>query len=99
MNKKLGILACAVLVLVGTTACFGPFSWTRGFDDWANQNYVDSPWLMQLMFYTLLLPAVYTITEVIDIVILNTLDFWGESAFRGTGTPYIHKNPSVPEPR
>ena len=99
MKKKIGILACIALVLVTTIGCWGPMSLSRGFDDWTNQLYVDTPWLAQLLFYISIIPAVWLVASAIDLLIVNVLDFWGESAFRGTGTPYIHRNPAVPEPR
>jgi len=90
----------ALCVALGTgTGCFGPMKLTRGLDDWANQQYVDSPWLGQLLLYAGILPAGYVITYSIDFLVLNVLDFWGESMLRGTGTPYVHRNPAVPEPR
>lgn len=94
--KRLAAAACAMLVLAG---CLGPNNLSRGFDDWVNQTYVDSPWLGQLLLYIGLIPAVYGVTTVLDFAIGNVFDFWGQSAFRGTGTPFIHRNPAVPEPR
>ena len=97
--KRLVITVCIAALLLTVPGCWGPMQLTRGFDDWVNQQYVDGPWLAQLMFYLPIIPIAFTVTGVIDLLILNVLDFWGESAFRGTGTPYMHRNPAVPDPR
>lgn len=98
MRKKL-ILLLGIALLVSAVGCYGPMSLTRTYDDWTNQIYVDSPWLAEILLYTGIIPAIQIITFVIDTGIGNPVDFWTESAFRGHGTPFQHRNPSMPIPR
>ena len=97
--KKLAVVAVAVLVLITMSGCFGPMKLTRQFDDWTNQAYVDSAWLGQVLLYTGIIPAVSVITNVIDYLILNPLNFWGQDAFRGQGRPFRHLRAEEPNPR
>ncbi|MHC4605706.1 MAG: DUF3332 family protein [Planctomycetota bacterium] len=96
--RKLTLAACLVLILVGSSGCFGPMKLMRGLDDWANQQYVDSSWLGAVMFYPVLIPG-YVLAFVGDVFIVNVIDFWGESAWKDNGTMYIHRQPVEPEPR
>lgn len=96
--KRFGALMM-VLVLVGSTACHGPMALSRQFDDWANASHTESPYLGQLMWYTGFIPLVSSVATVLDLFVGNPIDFWGESAWRGRGTPFRHRNPAAAEPR
>ncbi len=94
--KKVFVVAMALLVLLSVTGCWGPMKITRQFDDWANQMYCDSPWLSQLLLYIGVFGIGFWVTQLVDMLVLNIIDFWGESAFRGYGTPFTHKAATVP---
>jgi hypothetical protein len=97
--KKVFVVAMALLLVVSVSGCWGPMKLTRQLDDWANQMYVDSPWLAQVLLYVGVFGIGFWITSIIDELILNPIDFWGESAFRGWGTPFNHTPPTVPTKR
>lgn len=94
--KKLFVMSMALLLVVSATGCWGPQKITRQLDDWANQMYVDSPWLAQLLTYVGVFSIGFWVTSLVDWLVLNPIDFWGTSAFRGSGTPFNHKAPTTP---
>ncbi|MBI2931685.1 MAG: DUF3332 family protein [Planctomycetes bacterium] len=97
--KKLMVVGIALLILVGSTACYGPMKVTRQLDDWLNQQYVDSPWLVGNVVSVMFIGIAYYVTGLVDYVVLNPIDFWGTSAQpfgTGVGTPFEHKNPNAP---
>ena len=94
--KKVFTLGLALLVVLAITGCYGPNKISRMFDDWGNQMYVDSPWLAQLLLYVGVFGIGMWVCQFIDMIVLNVIDFWGESAFRGYGTPFNHQAPTVP---
>ena len=99
--KQVALVAMAVVVLVAVSGCGGPFKVTRGFDDWMNQKYVENPWLYGNVISTSLAQMVYGLTSLADMVVLNTIDFWGTSAWpfgkQGHGTPFSHKSVTIPK--
>ena len=97
--RKIALVSVAAALLFSSAACYGPMQLYRQFDDWSNQTYVDSPWLGQVLWITGISPACYIIAGTIDELILNPIQFWGQDAFRGKGTPFIHRNPEANTPR
>ena len=99
--KQVACLALAVVVLVAISGCGGPFKLTRQFDDFMNQKYVESPWLYGNTLSTIVAQWVYSLAGFIDVVFLNVIDFWGQSAWpfgkhKGQGTPFDHKKVTIP---
>ena len=95
---KVGVIACAILLVVSSMGCYGPQQLTRGLDDWSNQMYVDSPWLSQVLYYVGVYSIGFILTGIADGLVLNPIDFWGTSAFKGEGTAYKHVNPTPKTP-
>ena len=100
MRKTLVVLA-VVLLALASGGCYGPQKVTRQVDDWIQQGYIDEPWLFGntvswgLIFTSLIL------THLLDGLVVNPMDFWGQSAWpagKGWGTPFNHRTPRMPAP-
>ena len=90
--KKVALALLVVCVAVMLSGCWGPQKLTRGLDDWTNKTNVESPWLSQPLSW-IVYPIGFGVTNIVDGLILNPIAFWGEDAWDGEGTPYIHENP------
>lgn len=96
--KKVALVALSALLVVSVTGCFGPQKVTRALDDWANQEYVNTPWLIGNVVSSALLWVAFAVTQTVDIFI-NAYYFWVVDAQpfgKGVGTPFNHKVPTVP---
>ncbi len=60
-----------------TTGCFGSFQLTRNFYEWHDSTF-DNKFVKSLLFW-IPFSFVYTITAMIDTVILNLIEFWSGS--------------------
>lgn len=84
----------AVLLAAGAGGCYGPQKLTRQLDDWVQEGYVRRPWPWGNTLSLSLIHAAQVLTNVLDGLLVNPLDFWGVSAWpigRGTGTPFHHR--------
>jgi len=91
--KKVAVVALALLVGVAAAGCYGPQMVTRGLDDWANQMYVDTPWLLGNVVSYALISIANGVTWFVD-GFVNAYYFWAKDAQpfgSGTGTAYTHK--------
>lgn len=92
--KKLAAASLAILILTAPLAgCHGPQKLSRGLDEWANNGYIDSPWMFGNMLSHVLLIAGGVLTWSFDSVI-NTYYFWIDDAVplgTGKGTAYPFK--------
>ena len=70
------VLAMLALTSLSTSACFGSFPLTRKLYNY-NKNISDDKWMQELFFLAtgVLLP-VYGVAGLIDMVILNSQEFW-----------------------
>ncbi|MBV8880845.1 MAG: hypothetical protein JO332_12815 [Planctomycetaceae bacterium] len=87
-------LACcallAVLLVAPLGGCHGPQRLSRGLDEWANNGYIDSPWIYGNLLAHLLLAGATAVTWTADSFI-NIYFFWVDDAEpfgSGKGTPY-----------
>ena len=98
--KKVAVIGLVMIVCVASVGCLGPMHMTRSYDDWLNQSYVDSPWLVGNIVSTAFLSVVFVVTSAIDILVGNPYDFWTKSApptgSQGHGTPFDHKRALIP---
>ena len=89
----------AALLLLASAGCFvGPQKLSRQLDDWANQSYVDNPWLVGNVASALALWALIGGARFVD-AFLNFYYFWFEDAQPlgdGVGTEFEHTNPTIP---
>ncbi len=69
-------LAVVMLSTVVTSGCFGSFPLTRKMYNW-NKGVSSDKWVRELVFVaTALLVPVYSVAGLIDVVILNSQEFW-----------------------
>ena len=96
--KKVLLVALAVTVVFSAVGCFGPRHLSRGLDDWANQQYVNQPWLIGNVISAGLLGIAFWVTGAID-GLVDIYYFWGKDAWpfgANKGTPFNHTNPTMP---
>lgn len=72
-------LAAAVLVLgLCSTSCLGPDNLYHSVKNW-NAGLSDQDWVNEVVFVGLVLIPVYQIALLGDVVIFNTVGYWGDS--------------------
>jgi hypothetical protein len=93
VKKKMAVVAVALMLVVAVSGCWGPQIVTRGFDDWLNQGYVNSPWLYGNVLAFMVWGMGFMFTNMAD-AFVNTYYFWAKDAQpfgSGTGTKFDHK--------
>ena len=71
-------LAAAVLSLaLFSTSCIGPNKLFNGLNEW-NQSVTETDWVNELIFVGFHIIPVYGVTYFVDIVVMNTIDYWSE---------------------
>jgi hypothetical protein len=86
MKRRLFIKSLAAAGLLSTTtACFGSFKATRWVYD-LNKGISGNKFIQWFVFLALVIVPVYEIASFIDVLILNSLEFW----FGGSGTAEAH---------
>lgn len=92
--KRLAFALLAVVILfVPLGGCHGPQKLSRSLDEWANDKYIESPWLVGNTLSHLLLSVATTVTWTVDSFI-NVYYFWVDDAKpfgSGKGTAYPFK--------
>lgn len=69
------ILAC--IFMLGSTSCIGSFSLTNRLLGW--NKTVGNKFLNELVFFAFWVLPVYEVTGFIDVVVLNSIEFWSGS--------------------
>lgn len=75
--KKKTLTAAAVLSLaatVGLTSCIGNFTLTHRVLNWNKQ--VGPKFVNELVFFAFWIVPVYEVTAVVDLLVLNSIEFW-----------------------
>jgi len=72
--RKLIIALALTGVMISQTGCFGEFGLTRKVYEF-NQG-VGGKFLNQLLFWGMCIIPVYEVAGIIDVLILNTIEFW-----------------------
>jgi hypothetical protein len=89
--KKLAVFALLLAFLAAPLAgCHGPQRLSRGLDEWANEKYIESPWIVGNFLSHMLLAGATAVTWTVDSFI-NVYFFWVDDAEpfgNGKGTPY-----------
>ena len=91
--KKMAVVAVALMLVVAVSGCGGPQMVTRGFDDWLNQGYVNSPWIYGNVLAYMVWGIGFWFMNLAD-AFVNTYYFWAKDAQpfgSGTGTKFDHK--------
>jgi hypothetical protein len=93
MKRTVLALFAAVILVAPLAGCHGPQKITRSLDEWANESYIESPWLVGNMLTHLVLSAATAVTWTVDSFI-NIYYFWVDDAKpfgNGKGTAYPFK--------
>ena len=78
MRKTIILLVLVSLIMVSVAGCFGNFALTRkvyGF----NKDISDVKLVQTLVFWVMCIIPVYSISGLIDVAILNLIEFWTDS--------------------
>jgi hypothetical protein len=89
-NKGWTRIICVLLVLglapVALTGCFGSFAAWHKVKDF-NEEASENKWMQELLFLVLYIIPVYGIAMLLDIIIINSIEFWtGENPMMDEGT-------------
>lgn len=68
-------LALALCLSVALSGCYGPFNLTRRLHKWNGE--IGGKWINEFVFLGLAVLHVYTFAALGDVVIFNTVEFWG----------------------
>jgi hypothetical protein len=75
-NLKRGILMLiAATVMFTATGCYGTFELTSKIYDW-NGDATDNKWANSIIMWGLIIIPVYEFCLFVDVVVLNTVEFW-----------------------
>ncbi|HED65954.1 MAG TPA: DUF3332 family protein [Planctomycetes bacterium] len=74
MKKKILGLVAGIALL--TTSCLGPNRAFNGLNDW-NDNLSENRWANEAVFIGLNIVPVYGLAYLGDILIFNSIEFWG----------------------
>ncbi|MBR5593184.1 MAG: DUF3332 domain-containing protein [Bacteroidaceae bacterium] len=82
------LLLCATMLF---SSCIGSFRLTNKIKDW-NEGLANK-WVNELVFIAMHIVPVYQISQFVDMVVLNSIEFWtGKSAIANVGEKKIVKN-------
>ena len=73
--KKIFFLASAISIMVTQTGCFGSFTLVKKVYEF-NQGASSDKIVQTLLFYALNIVPVYGVASVVDIFVLNLIEFW-----------------------
>lgn len=79
--KKIRTFLSALIIagiMLSQQSCIGSFQLTKSLYDW-NTSEVGGKWGQALVFFALVVIPVYELTLLADMVVLNTIEFWGGS--------------------
>ena len=74
MRKKVSTLAVAAILAVSLQGCYGSFALTKKLPKWNGS--VGNKFVNELVFLAAVILPVYSITTLVDGVILNSVEFW-----------------------
>ena len=76
--KKLVLSVATLCLLISQSACFGSFNLTKTIYEW-NDSVTQNKFVKTLIFYGLSIIPVYAIGVMVDVIILNLIEFWSGS--------------------
>jgi hypothetical protein len=97
--RKIALVSLSLLILAAPIAgCHGPQKMSRGLDEWANNGYIESPWVYGNVLAHLLLTVATALTWTVD-GFINVYYFWIDDASpfgsgRGTAYPFRAVTPT-----
>ncbi len=91
MKKSVKLFAVLASAAILCSSCFGSFGLTRKVYNW--NSTVGDKWVNELVFLGLNIVPVYWLASFVDVVVLNSIEFWtGENPVAATGETKIVKN-------
>jgi hypothetical protein len=72
--KKIVVLTLVATMALMSVGCYGSFSLTKKVYNWNGS--LGNKWVVELVFLAAYVVPVYSIAGFIDVVILNSLEFW-----------------------
>jgi hypothetical protein len=84
MKIRSALLAATLALVIGSSSCLGPDRLYGQVKNW-NATLSDQSWLNELVFLGLWIIPVYPITLFGDVVIFNTIGYWGENPISDPG--------------
>ena len=91
MKKNFKLTALLLSATIFLSSCIGSFGLTNKVLDW--NNGIGSKFVNELVFIALQIVPVYEITVFIDVVVLNSIEFWtGDNLVAEPGDTKIVKN-------
>ncbi|HEV8113127.1 MAG TPA: DUF3332 family protein [Planctomycetota bacterium] len=91
MKIKTTLLAAVLATIVGTSSCLGPDHAYGQVRSW-NAQLSDQDWLKEVVFIGLWIIPVYPVALLGDVVVFNTIGYWGENPIKDPGPfPGFHK--------
>ncbi|MCZ6598941.1 MAG: DUF3332 family protein [Planctomycetota bacterium] len=74
MIRRTGLLAAVLSLCLFTSGCLGPDRLFNDLHEW-NGEVSEQDWVNEVVFVVCL--PVYGIAYMVDIVVMNTIDYWG----------------------
>ena len=71
------LTALALTAGLFAASCMGPNAAFNGLKDW-NQDFTDKDWVNECVFVGLHLIPVYELAYLVDIIGLNTVEYWSK---------------------
>jgi hypothetical protein len=92
MKIKSALLAATLALVLGSSSCLGPDHAYGQIKNW-NAGLSDQKWLNEVVFLGLWIIPVYELTLLGDVLIFNTVGYWGENPIKDPGPfPGFHKD-------
>ena len=91
MKLKSSIVAASLVLVLGISSCLGPDHLYNSIKNW-NAKVSDQDWLDEVIFIGLWIIPVYPIASLADVIVFNTIGYWGENPIGDPGPfPGFHK--------
>jgi len=74
MRNKIAPVALGLALAFGIQGCYGRFQLVRNLYTWNGK--VGNKWVNELVFLAMYILPVYALAGFVDVVILNTVEFW-----------------------
>ena len=75
MKTRTKLVAAALAACLFTTSCLGPNKLFNDLHAW-NEEVSEQDWVNEVVFLGLTIIPVYSLAYTVDILVLNTVDYW-----------------------
>jgi hypothetical protein len=91
MKRNLVLVVLLLVFAVVSTGCAaGPWTFRETVDDWAANVYADNSYIGTVVYYFVWGPGM-VLGSFVDLIVFNTVAWWGQDVWDGTGTTFDHK--------